>query len=309
MVFRRKDTQSSFKLYKQLKLLSYFALRSTPSGHIVIQMLKSNKLKIFDKKLNLVAELNSGYGEEGDNSAPGQNPHFSNEGQKLVWFSDRYSITVLDLRDMQQEVVEIGLISEELSCNPEPKFCIADFSRGKFLVYSQAGPSFYFSLIDKTNIQKSQSNYDILVYEQAEILINQVLGQKINFMDLSLDKQLIFIGGINRRTNFASISVLDFSRNLDLHSELCLKNLKIQKALCMRLSSQNKEIGMVGCTKTILVIGIDYARKNLDVLKVIEIQLGCIFANMFLFKKCCYIATGNNQGENSILEIKFNEEI
>lgn len=100
-VFRRGDTQSSFKLYKQLKSVSYFALRSTPSGHIVIQLARSNRLKIFDKKLNLVAELNSNYQDEEGGPLITRNPHFSNEGQKLIWFSDRFSVTMLDLRDMQ----------------------------------------------------------------------------------------------------------------------------------------------------------------------------------------------------------------
>lgn len=186
---------------------------------------------------------------------------------------------------------------------------MADFLKSKFLVYSQAGSSHLFSWIEKPGLHRTEENYEISVYDQAEVLINQVLGQKVSFIDLTIDKSLVLVGGINCRTNFASISVLNFNRNLDLCSELCLKSLKIQKALCMRLSSQNKEIGMVGCSKAILVVGIDYPRKCLDVLKVIEIQLGCIFANMALYKRCCYIATGNHQGENSILEIKFSDEI
>ena len=122
---------------------------------------------------------------------------------------------------------------------------------------------------------------------------NYVLGQKINFMDISIDKELIFIGGINNRTNHAIITVLQFGRSLEICSELCLKSLNVQKVLSMKLSSINKEIGIVTTNRQILLMGIDYSAKMIDVLKVIDIQMTCLYSNICFFEKCCYIATGN----------------
>ena len=57
MMFRRKDVASSFKLYKETSEIKYFALKSTPSGHIVVQLAGSNNLAIYDRKLRLIGEI------------------------------------------------------------------------------------------------------------------------------------------------------------------------------------------------------------------------------------------------------------
>lgn len=44
VVFKRKSTDQSFRLYKENKNIKYFALRSTPSGHIVVQRISSSDL-------------------------------------------------------------------------------------------------------------------------------------------------------------------------------------------------------------------------------------------------------------------------
>lgn len=70
---------------------------------------------------------------------PERQPHFSNEGNKMIWFGDKFSISVVDLRDLSQTIIENGLkevlaaqqVSDKI---PEPLNCICDFEANKILV-------------------------------------------------------------------------------------------------------------------------------------------------------------------------------
>lgn len=124
-----------------------------------------------------------------------------------------------------------------------------------------------------------------------------------------MDKSLVLIGGISSQTNHAIISVFEFGSGMELCSELSLKPLKVQKLLALKLSQTNREIGIATTNKMILMMGIDYSQKMIDVLKVIDIQMSSLYSSICLYGDSCYIATGDYQGDNSILEVKFNTQI
>lgn len=210
-MFKRKDTESSFRLYKENSNIDYFALRSTPSGHIVVQNSKTNNLSIYDKKLVLVGELESSYEDAEDTFHAYKNPHFSNEGGKMIWFGDKYGIVVIDLKDMSRELLDTGFAQDNDTPAPEPTYCIADFEKGKYLVYCSSGTQNYFSSIELIDEKENfVQDYRIKIHEQRDILPNYILGQKISFLDVSSDKSISFVGGISSSTKHAIITVFKF---------------------------------------------------------------------------------------------------
>ena len=110
----------------------------------MLQCRGSNSIQILDRKLNKQVDFP---GRENDFSSETQTrlaqtlerqPHFSNEGDQMIWFADKWSISVVDLRDLSQIIIENGLKAimqqQGLDKIPEPVMTIADFSVNKILV-------------------------------------------------------------------------------------------------------------------------------------------------------------------------------
>ena len=55
------------------------------------------------------------------------------------------------MKDMGREVIDTGFGMETGSSVPQPKFCVADFEKRKYLVYCTAGTDNYFSMITTLN--------------------------------------------------------------------------------------------------------------------------------------------------------------
>jgi hypothetical protein len=79
--------------------MSYFGLKTTRPGYILIQEQNTNNLILYDS--NFVEKFK--FPSEQKDLVPFEKfrqPHFSNEGNKVIWFGAKTRVFVLDLQDM-----------------------------------------------------------------------------------------------------------------------------------------------------------------------------------------------------------------
>lgn len=262
-VLKRQTKDSSFKLSRHDEKLSYFALRPTPSGHIVLQLNSSNDLLVIDRKLRKQIDFK---GKIHDKRPVFRQPHFSFEGQKMIWFCDKYSFSIIDLRDLSQTIVSNLLPQLKENQDPEPKLAIADFIRSKVLVYYE------------------MEGEGVLVYHEKDREPDMHLAldkfrdfSSIKAIDLTKNKFLGFAGGTGKISNqreSACLAIFSFNENL---SVLVTKKFEeIPNATCINkiaMCSHNENMLIVASDGPLMLIGFDIEREEIDILKVIEMNL------------------------------------
>ena len=106
----------------------------------------------------------------------------------MIWFADKWSISVVDLRDLSQIIIENGLKAimqqQGLDKIPEPVMTIADFSVNKILVV--------YNLEGKHLLVWHQENKQTEMW-LAEEKFPQF--QKITYLDITKDKKYGIVGG------------------------------------------------------------------------------------------------------------------
>lgn len=116
VIMKRQDLYSPFLLFKKDTSISYYGLRSTPSGYFVVQHHKSNTLAVYDKKGMKKADFQ---GERKDSGYQliNREPHFSFEGDQMMWFGGITSLYIVDLNNLTQIKID-NFVHESLSGNP-----------------------------------------------------------------------------------------------------------------------------------------------------------------------------------------------
>ena len=252
--------------------IAYFALRATPSGHLVIQTHYSHDLVVLDRKLKVKLEFN---GKKHSKVPVFREPHFSFEGEKMIWFGGNNSISIVDLRDLSQTVVSNLLPEfEELESTPEPKLSIADFKASKLMIlYEMDGES----LIVYNERDRDPDMY--ILPEKFDDMNN------VNCMDLSKDKSTGFLGGetslemFDKLGNSAGIrrcgciTVFNFDSSLMQLCCLRLEHLKNASTVVKILLSEFYENLMYVLTSgPLLVTEYDPVNKVVECLRVVNVD-------------------------------------
>jgi hypothetical protein len=125
---RRNQTTQPFEILKNEPSIQYYGLRPTPSGHIVVQHKRSNTLSVFDKKLQKLVDFTAERNDVGEFDFA-REPHFSNEGDQMIWFGGNTSLYVVDLSSLTQIKIDNFVYKSPNGKNPQPINAVADFQR------------------------------------------------------------------------------------------------------------------------------------------------------------------------------------
>lgn len=259
-VLKRQNEESNFKLTRHNENLSYFALRPTPSGHLVLQLNNSNDLMVLDRKLRKQIDFK---GKKQDASISFRQPHFSYEGQKMIWFGDKYSFSIIDLRDLSQTIVSNLLPELQGTRHPEPRFAIADFIRSKVLVFYE------------------MEGEGVLVYHEKDREPDMHLASdkfkqfsQVKALDLTKNKLHGVIGGTAKPMPCACLSIFSFNENLTPLLFREFEDVPGATAITKICMSHAQENVMIAATDgPLLILGFDTERKRVDVMKVIDMNL------------------------------------
>jgi hypothetical protein len=263
-IFPKKTKVRQKNFVNKFSAISYFALRSTPSGYLVAQMAKSNDLLVFDKALNMQAQLKAKSADISYNRQKtfGRRPHFSFEGGKMVWFSGKYQITLVDLTNLEQTVLKNNL--PELKGpdkQPEPQFVIADFEKSKVLTYYLYNEE---GVLVFNELQKEPKT--LIVAEKYPF------AQTLNALDLTKNKKLAVFGGQSQRGK-AYIAGFHFDGVFELAARKDL--IEVEASFVNSIAmSKNQDDLMFACTDgPFLVLGLNMHHWKIDLLKIIDIQV------------------------------------
>lgn len=108
----------------------------------------------------------------------------------MIWFGDKFSISVVDLRDLSQTIIENGLkevlvAQQILDKNPEPVSCICDFDANKILVV--------YALEEERILVFNHGNSESQMWLIQEKFPNV---QKLTALDVTKDKKFGIAGVI-----------------------------------------------------------------------------------------------------------------
>lgn len=305
-VLKRQNNESNFKIARHDENLSYFALRPTPSGHLVLQMNHSNDLMVLDRKLRKQIDFK---GKRKDSTISYRQPHFSFEGQKMIWFGDKYSFSIIDLRDLSQTIVSNLLPEMQGSNHPEPRFSIADFYRSKVLVFYE------------------MEGEGVLVYHEKDREPDMHLAsdkfnqfEKVNTLDLTKNKLFGVMGGTSKSTGnpSACISIFAFNQNLSIVFFKEFPDVPTATTITKTCMSHIQEDVMIAATDgPLLILGFDTDKKRVDVLKVIDMNINgkqpCSYTHLGLYTDMCIfgdslfmVTEDENRG---LMQVKFSGDI
>lgn len=162
-------------------------------------------------------------------------PHFSFEGDKMVWFGGKVCLFIVDLRTLTQ--IFIDKIIPDVSNNPpEPINVIANFEENKILIHYKV------------------ENEDVLVFNHLDNnpVVHLVEDLFPNFnefecMDISKNKLFGFVGGAKSTLDHVKVELeckpcliaFEFDKNLKRVNEFKLDGSLCSKIYCIRLKSKN----------------------------------------------------------------------
>lgn len=165
--------------------MSYFGLKSTPSGLLLCQEVKTNNLLLlepnFSEKFRYPGEIAD---EVPFNKF--RQPHFSFEGKKIMWFGGKTTLYTVDLRDMS--ILKIKNLLPEVmlgqGSTPEPMYALADFDKEKYIATYFYTDEFVLSYVEK--------NREADIHLMSDIFPKM---HEVTCMDLDREKVFAFIGG------------------------------------------------------------------------------------------------------------------
>ena len=140
--------------------------------------------------MNLVVDFKSEYSDRDLDAFEENNlfmePHFSSEGDKIIWFGAPNSVFVVELSTLSSNKIGNLLLDYDNEA-PEPLCAIANFDTWTFLVH--------YEIDDQGALVFKQGDA-----EADPLLVDDVLPrfEGVKCMDLSADKQIGFAGGWTR---------------------------------------------------------------------------------------------------------------
>jgi len=266
VVMKRPTNSSNFKLVRNEPSLKYHGLRPTPSGHIVLQLKGSNSMVVYNKKMIKDFDFKS----ERIDRVESENirePHFSNEGEQMIWFGGETSIFIVDLRTLAQKKIDNLVFSDGVNI-PEPICAIADFERDKYCIV--------YDMNDEKVVVFHQGGQ-----EADPNLMNEIFPkfEEILCMELHKEKLYGFIGGWTSALDYQNnpiskgvVSAFEFNKSLKLVAETELASHKCTSVSKIVVSKTNKDILYVATDGPLFVLGFLSGQKKFDVLKAVSIQ-------------------------------------
>lgn len=252
-----------------LEELSYYGLKPTPTGHLLVQQDMSNNLVLYES--NFVEKFKFP-GTVTDRAPVNffRNPHFSFEGKKVIWFGGKSTLFTVDLRDMSVLKLE-NVIPQDLGgddSRTQPLHCVADFEREKVLVSYFFEEEYVLSYIEKGR--------------EADIHILSEIFPKfdeITCMDLDKNKAFCFVGGVSvvdQRNQGLGVSrkgvvaAFSFNKDLKIVAQLELPTDKCSYVGSILVSPIHEDVIFVSTDGPLFILGLDTADKKLHVIKAIN---------------------------------------
>ena len=225
-----------------------------------MQMFKSNDLVVFDRKLNLQLEFKAK--QEDTRTEFFRKPNFSFEGDKIIWFSGKYSFSVVDLKDLTCTELENMLPRSNAGTVPEPLFSVADFKDKKILTYYNFEEEGVF-------VYHQGEQAEPLMYLASEVLENCA---QVKALDLSKDKKLVYAAGA-LEDHRAFITVLDFDQSFQIVASKVISEAPCTCINSLALSPNQTDLIFAGTDGPFLVLGLNETSKRMDLLKIIDIKV------------------------------------
>ena len=223
-------------------------------------MNKTNDLFVLDKKLKKKIDLN---GKRKDLRNTYRQPHFSFEGEKMIWFGDKYSILIIDLRDLTQDRIPNLLPETAQAMHPDPILGVADFVNKKFFVlYEMEGEQ-------------------IFVYNEKEKEPDMYLTtdkfpsfRTIACMDLNKDKSVGYVGGQSKGRT-ANLSFFGFDKNLEIYGELDLREISgAENLMSIKLSEVHEGVAYCATNAGLVVVNCAVDTGDVQILSFVAINFG-----------------------------------
>lgn len=163
-------------------------------------------------------------------------PHFSFEGDKMIWFGGKSCVLVIDLRTLNQILVD-GLLPNVSRTPPEPLNVVADFEKHRILIHYK------------------MENENILVFNELDRepqmrLVGDLFENFNEFecLDISKNKSYAFAGGAKSSLNHVKVELsckpciiaFEFNQNLSKICEFYLDKKECSRVLCIRLKGKNE---------------------------------------------------------------------
>lgn len=157
-------------------------MRTTPSGLLIAQG-SDQSLKIVDKKLTEKHKFKSQITPRSLSNSHFLKPNFSFEGGKTIWFADFNSISIVDLRTLDQTLIR-DIIPQLENSTPQPISVIADFSKDKILILCELEG------------EKMLSYYEPRFERPMVRLIGDIFPKvtKANCLELSSGQKIAYLG-------------------------------------------------------------------------------------------------------------------
>jgi len=241
--------------------------------------MKSNNLLVYDKQYNQIVKFD-GRKKDTYHHSFNRKPHFSFEGDKIIWFGGKTCLNIVDLTDLSIYLID-HLIPMADDYVPEPLHVVADFKREKILTV------FLF-----------ESEYTLVYYEKGREpdmhILSEIFPQweKIDCVDLDKNKCFGFIGGtvmkadrISGRVNkLPSIAAFTFNKKLEMVAGFDLPSNKSKNVGSLIMSPTHDDVLFVGSDGPLYVVGFDMKKRKFHIIKAIE------FGNpgKFFFSKIFY---------------------
>lgn len=231
-----------------------------------------NSLVVYTKNITKEVQIKAERIDTVDTGVA-KDPHFSFEGEKMVWFGGLTSLYTVDLRTLEREKIS-DFIYDMGGVPPEPICAIADFGRSKHMVA--------YSLDNETIVVYHEKGREPDPHLLDDIFPKYI---EINCMDLNEKKIYGFIGGVgssddNVNNRAGCVSAFGFNKELKLLAEIEFDRTKcssVSKVIC---SVSHEDVLFVSSDGPIFVLGLDVVNKKFEILKAIEIQGG---SNFFYF--------------------------
>ena len=222
---------------------------------------------VFDKQFKQVVAFD---GRKVDDPSKTffRQPHFSFEGEKMIWFGGKTCVYIVDLTDLSIFLID-NLIPDEEDNPPEPLFTIADLKREKILTV------FLFE------------NENTLVYYEKDRepdlhLLSEIFPEynEISCLDLGKNKIFGFLAGrkfkrdkvSGRQLKIPSITGFSFNKELKIAADFEFPITKCNKIGCVRVSPNHEDILYIASDGPLFVLGFSAKEKRFHILKAIDFK-------------------------------------
>lgn len=225
---------------------SFFALRTTNSGNIVIQEPVSNNMIVLTGESFQVVKVLKGKQKCVFNSTYLRNPHFTGEDNTVVWFCGTSTIAIVNFDNLQPFLIENFLpFFSDSQFGIATKGVSKDQGNAIFCTFVMNNSFFFATYFKKRKPQqKKVSRFFKNMY-------------KLYALELSLTKSVIFCGGASRRDKNKQtrgiLAAVTFNESLEIITEKVLDDVDVQTCTALRRFRDRDDI-VVGCMKNLLVV-------------------------------------------------------